>query len=90
MTGGDPMNDTELRELARLLATPIDFDALEAAGVMERKGAWWRIHDPEALPEHVMRHARAMKQTSDGSVLVRFGKPSRAAANLYERLSEED
>lgn len=46
---GIPGRD-ELVEQARLLATPIAYDALIRDGVIEKRGSWYAIKDPERAP----------------------------------------
>ena len=55
------MTKDEVLRLAKLHATPIDFDALIEQGVLEKKGAWYAILDMERLPEHAKRRVKSLK-----------------------------
>jgi len=82
-------NRSELTEVARLLATTIDFDALIREGVLEKLGSWYLIRDADRLPKVAMERAYAVKTGPDGSALVRFTSESsrKASARLYRQLT---
>ncbi len=63
-----PMTREEVLRLAKLHATPIDFDALIEQGVLEKKGAWYAILDMDRLPEHAKRRVKSLKTPN----LVKF------------------
>ena len=75
----------ELKQRAIDLATPIDFDALIQAGVLEKKGAWYQINDWNALPEHARVKISAIR--SDDTTFVKFRAPSKRLAKFLK--SEE-
>lgn len=47
-----PISTEELEQLAKDMSTPIDFDSLIAAEVLEKKGAWYKVNKFDELPEH--------------------------------------
>ena len=71
----------EIIKLAKQLATPIDFERLDNEGVIEKKGAWYKIKKP--LPEHVSRQVKAIKTDSKGNCYVQLPKSWRSAQQLY-------
>jgi len=76
-----------LLEQAKKLATPIDFDALIAQGVLEKKGAWYKVPDWDKLPEHA--EAKAYSIRTDGTdILVKFSKATKAAQKIVDKLSK--
>jgi len=74
--GAGRINIDELKaaviETKRQLETPIDFDRLVADGVLERKGAWWRVLDLHRLPEHASLRINEVQTTETGEALVKF------------------
>lgn len=80
----------ELIELAKLLATPIDFESLENAGVIERHGTWFKLLDFKALPEHAWQQARAIKSDDKGNNYIQFPKSWKKAQQLYKRMTGKD
>ena len=76
------------------LATPIDFDALVAEGVLRKVGASYEVLNPKRLPEHVSAQATGVKAKTqrDGSqqVLLTFPKSNARAVRLYRRATGED
>lgn len=87
---GIPRSD-ELVEQARLLATPIDFESLIAEGIIEERGDWYAIKDPERLPAHAWKRGYALKTETgaDSTVLVKFTSESerKAAERLYQQMT---
>jgi hypothetical protein len=55
----DIPSQEEIIELDRQAATPLDFEQLEKEGIIEKKGAWFKVKKP--LPEHVSRQVKAVK-----------------------------
>lgn len=70
----------ELKQKAINRATPIDFDELIQAGIIEKKGAWYQINDWSALPEHAKDKIAQMR--SGDTVLVKFRAPSKRLAKF--------
>jgi len=75
----------ELEHRARELVTPIDFDALIEAGILEKKGAWYRVLKNEELPEHAKAKISSMKTDKNGT-LVKFRAPSKRLAKIVKPL----
>lgn len=73
----------ELEERARELVTPIDFDALIQAGVLEKHRAWYKILKMDELPAHAKAKIYKIK-TGDKGTLVQFRKPSKRLAKMLE------
>ena len=48
-------NRQEIVALAKLLATPIDFEELEKTGIIERHGVWFKVKNLKTLPEHAAK-----------------------------------
>jgi len=69
MSDGDTADDgvpavptlAELRHLAEMLSTPIDFDLLVADGILKKRGAWWQVLDRDRLPEHARHKDQNLK-----------------------------
>ena len=70
-------------EQARLLAKPIDFDELISQGLLEKKGAWYKIPRMTDLPRHV--RDRMIEYRSDGC--AKFAKGTKAAERLVKKFS---
>jgi hypothetical protein len=70
-------------EQARLLAKPIDFDELISQGLLEKKGAWYKIPRMADLPRHV--RDRMIEYRSDGC--AKFAKGTKPAERLVKKLS---
>ena len=78
------MSKEEVLEKAKSLATPIDFEALVAEGILEKKGAGYKILDMERLPDHAKDKITAI--SSDGK--VKFSKATKSAQKLVDKLSK--
>lgn len=78
-----PISAEEWAALARNATTPIDFDSLVAAGVIEKKGQWYKVHKWDELPEHAKSKIYAVK--SGDTSMVKFRAPSRRLANLLKK-----
>ena len=81
----DIPSQEEMIELARQLAMPLDFKQLEKVGILEKKGAWYKVKKP--LPEHVSRQAKAMKTDGEGNSYIQLPKSWKKAQQLYKRMS---
>lgn len=64
-----------IEEQLRLLAQPVDFDALVAAGILTKVGAWWAVADMKSLPAHVAVKVSESK-IAGGRTLVKLRKAS--------------
>lgn len=89
------MDRAELRKLlvesVRLLAAPIDFEALVRDGVLEPVGKGYRVLDFNRLPEQARKRMRSMTQRKDGSLIVQFSKakPTKAMMRLLAEADRE-
>ncbi len=77
----------ELVMLARQLATPIDFALLEKEGLIEKKGAWFKIKNLKALPEYASRQVRSIKTDGKGNSFVQFPKSWKRAQQFYRKMT---
>jgi hypothetical protein len=73
-----------IREVILNSATPINFDQLTADGVLEKKGARYKILDLDRLPEH----ASAKINSYRPDALVTFSKVTKASEKLARMLSK--
>lgn len=73
----------ELQEAVQELARPINFDKLEAEGIISKAGAWYRVHKVQDLPKHASQKITELAQDSKG-LKVKFDKASR-----YEKLAKQ-
>ncbi|MCW8880411.1 MAG: hypothetical protein OQJ89_00395 [Kangiellaceae bacterium] len=78
------MTKQEALELAKQLATPIDFDQLIKDGIIEKKGAWYQVLDMERLPKHAKKQITEF--TQDGK--VKFSLATKSAQKLVDKLSK--
>ena len=75
--------------LLEKLVEPIDFSELERRGIVSKAGAWYRVHNWKALPEHASRKIRELAEDSKG-IKVKFEKGvERTAAKLLRQLRSE-
>jgi hypothetical protein len=75
----------EMIELARQLATPVDVEQLEKEGILEKKGAWYKMK--KSLPEPVSRQVKAIKTDGKGNSYIQLPKSWKKAQQLYKRMS---
>jgi hypothetical protein len=78
------MSKDEVLEKARSLAIPIDFEDLIKKGVLEKKGAWYKILDMERLPIHAKD--KITELASGG--MAKFSKATKSAQRLVDKLSK--
>jgi hypothetical protein len=75
----------ETRQLIIEAATPIDFEALIAKGLIVKDGAWYRVPDLKALPKDVSRKIKTVEPGPTGP-RVKFQAVTKRAINLAKRL----
>jgi hypothetical protein len=80
----------EIIELAKLLATPIDFEALQKAKVIEKDGSWFKLLNMNALPEHALKQVKAIKSDNKGNNYIQFPKSWKKAQQLYKRMTGKE
>ena len=82
----------EMRQTARLLTAPVDFADLIRAGVIERRGPWYKVLRWDDLPDHARAQISGWK--SGDELLVRFHsparKPKRGAGPAEGKISEQE
>lgn len=76
------MTEEEFERLLREDATPIDFDALMQAGVLEQRGAWYKILKKRDLPSHASKKIQEIRNTKDGETLVKFRVSTKRAEKM--------
>jgi len=81
------MTTKELEQLLKEAATPIDFQELIQAGVLEKRGSWYAILKFDELPPHAKRKIKSIKQTKKKEVLVKFQPISKRTEKLYKSYS---
>lgn len=57
-----PIDYDELAKHVEQMAKPIDFDSLIKEGLLVPEGKWYRVPDKDALPEHVSKKIKEMRQ----------------------------
>ena len=77
-------------ELARQLATPVDVATLEKEGIIEKRGAWYKVNRIKDLPEHAARQIQAVKTDNQGQCFVQFPKCWKRAQQVYHRLTGKE
>lgn len=80
----------EIIELAKQLATPIDFLGLEKEGIIEKKGAWFMVKSLKDLPEYVSMQVRSIKTDDKGNCFVQFPKSWKRAQRFYRRMTGKE
>lgn len=78
------MDMNELDELLKEAATPIDFDALVQAGVLEKRGGWYAILDFDALPRHAKSKIKSVRTGKEKEMLVKFRAVSKQTKKLFK------
>lgn len=76
------MRADEFEQILREHATPIDFDGLIESGVIEKRGAWYKILNMADLPRHALKQAREAKQDKDGKPLLKFPSSTKKAEKM--------
>jgi hypothetical protein len=81
------MTREEFKAVGRELVTPIDFDALLKAGVLEKDGAWYRVLKMDELPSHATRKVKAMKLDKGQKVIcLKFYKVNPKLTRIVENM----
>lgn len=73
----------ELRDRIKVLTTPIDFDALIKSGVLEKKGARYKVIKWNELPPHATGKIKTVTQ-SDKGTFVTFYPVDKKLAKVVE------
>ena len=76
----------KLVQQVKLLAIPMDFDELQAQGILQKRGAWYEVLDRDWLPEHAADRVTEMQFTGK-RFLVKFQKSTKAMEKLHKRLT---
>lgn len=71
----------DLRRMAEVLATSIDFTNLVAEGVIQKRGSWYEVLDVSRLPDETRVKIKAIRAPN----LVKFRKPSKQLQKLLRR-----
>jgi hypothetical protein len=73
-------------ELAKKLATPVNFTEMENAGIIEKQGAWFKVKNMKDLPEYASRQIRSIKIDSGGNCYVQFPKSWKKVQLTYRKM----
>ena len=84
-TQGAKITEGELEELIKDAVTPIDFEALIQAGVLEKRGSWYVICRWNELPSHAKSKIKTVRMNKNNETLVQFRPVSRRLEKLYRR-----
>jgi hypothetical protein len=76
------MSSDEWAQTTEALITPVDFDALVQAGVLEKRKGWYKILKGNELPEHAKAKIYQIKSDSDGKALVKFSPVDKKLENM--------
>ncbi len=71
MSDEQDISPEAIRALIDILAKPIDFQALEAQGVLKKEGSRYRLLKPKELPEHASRKIEEI-EFGDGGSFAKF------------------
>jgi hypothetical protein len=66
----------------KLLETPVDFDALIKAGILEKQGAWYKLLKIKELPENASIKIHHI-QTGPKGILVKFLSPRKRSGGSF-------
>lgn len=84
------IDKNELIRICKLLATPIDYEKLEKDGILEKKGAWYKVKvSKKKLPEYISRQAKAM-MSNKGDFLIKLPKSWKKAQQIYKKMSGKE
>ena len=78
-----PVTKKYLLEKVQSLATPIDFETLISDGILEKKGARYKVLDMARLPQHAQD--KIIEFCTDGT--VKFSKVTKSVKNLAKKCS---
>ena len=76
-----------LARKTRELVRPVDFEDLEARGVLKKEGAWYRVLDFKEVPKHVWAKAQEMAQDRKG-IKIKLGKVTKRTEALMKKLQK--
>jgi hypothetical protein len=79
------LTNDNVKARARLLLQPLDLEGLIAKGILIKKGAWYRILQFKAIPEHAWVKVSEIGQDKHGS-LIKFKKLSKSARTQLEKV----
>lgn len=66
------LSAAEVERRRKMLEMPVDFDSLIEAGVLAQQGAWYRVLDPDRVPEHLWVQIGGPPRVEDGQLVFRF------------------
>ena len=69
----------------RFLSQPLDLEDLVRKGILEKKGAWYRILKFKSIPEHVWANVSGIKRDPHGS-MIKFAKVSKSSRAKFEKV----
>ena len=90
MSKANPLDDKELIAALKAQATPIDFQKLEAEGLLHKKGAWYLVKNIHDLPKHVGLQIGEIKVDRKGNNLVKLPGSWEKAQRVYKRATGKE
>lgn len=75
----------ELRQNVIELATPIDFEQLIRDGILEKDGAWYKVHNFKRLPRHASIKVKTM-ETGPKGLRVKFRPITKSTLKLLKQI----
>lgn len=82
-----PLNLDEVKKILELHAKPIDLEDLISKGILEKKGAWYKVHNFDELPEYASVQVSSIK-SENSNTYIKFSKANQNAKNLLDKLSK--
>ena len=76
-----------LAKAARELIRPVDFEDLEAKGVLKKEGAWYGVRDFKSVPKDFWAKAQAMAQDSKG-IKIKLAKATKRTEALARKIKK--
>ena len=78
------LNNTQsIVEEIKKHSEPIDLSQFEKEGIIEKKGAWYKVNNMNEIPENLRNRIDQLKQSND-SILVKFTNPAK-----FEKLAKK-
>ena len=68
------------------MVDPIDFKALEEAGIMSKVGAWYKVSNVHKLPDNVRSKVIETKGDRQGNTLIKLKKTIKREEALLTKM----
>lgn len=83
----DKILKEEILNVLKELATPIDFDALTARGILKKSGTGYIVLKPQELPPYAWKQASEIQLGQKGELELKFKDTSKTAKALYRKIA---